>query len=65
MPQQKELNRSNAVPDNKTAEMTDMLLRDRLRELEMKNTSLQGLIVELLDKNERLRSTLAQMEKKN
>jgi hypothetical protein len=64
MPPQKGLNRSDAAP-NETAEMTDILIQDRLRELEMKNSYLQGLIVELLDKNERLRSALAQLEKKD
>jgi predicted RNase H-like nuclease (RuvC/YqgF family) len=39
-------------------------LLERLYELEMKNSQLQALVVELLDKNQRLRSELARFEEK-
>jgi predicted nuclease with TOPRIM domain len=39
-------------------------LLERLYELEMKNSQLQALVVELLDKNQRLRNELAHYEEK-
>lgn len=38
-------------------------LESRLHELEFRNSQLQTLVVELLDKNEQLRRTLAQRER--
>lgn len=38
-------------------------LENRLQELEFRNSQLQTLVVELLDKNEQLRRTLAQRER--
>ena len=38
-------------------------VQDRITELESRNSYLQSLVVELLDKNERLRHKLAQKEK--
>lgn len=38
--------------------LSDTILLDRLQELEMQNSHLQALVVELLDKNERLRLQL-------
>ncbi|HEX3436748.1 MAG TPA: hypothetical protein VHT24_08260 [Pseudacidobacterium sp.] len=39
-------------------------LLNRLYEFEMRNSQLQALVVELLDKNERLRNALARHEEK-
>jgi hypothetical protein len=38
-------------------------LESRLYELEFRNSQLQALVVELLDKNEQLRRTLAQRKR--
>jgi hypothetical protein len=60
---QNRLNPSEAVPAGGHEGPPENILRDRMRELAAQNQHLQALVVELLDKNERLRSALAQHEK--
>jgi predicted RNase H-like nuclease (RuvC/YqgF family) len=50
------------TPPGEKAEMAGIALQYRLQELEMQNSHLQGLVVELLNKNEQLRRKLAQLE---
>ncbi|MBX6359633.1 MAG: hypothetical protein IRZ03_06120 [Acidobacterium ailaaui] len=47
-------------PQNKSNRSEEDALLERLYELEVKNAQLQTLVVELLDKNERLRMALEQ-----
>lgn len=63
MPLLKESNPSSLPPQNERVEMTNLALQERLQELEVRNYHLQGLVVELLNKNEQLRRTLEQLEK--
>jgi predicted nuclease with TOPRIM domain len=63
MPLLKESNPSNLPPQNERVEMTGLALQERLQELEVRNSHLQGLVAELLNKNEQLRRTLEQLEK--
>jgi hypothetical protein len=58
MPPLKKSNLSNLMQESMT--LSDINLLDRLQELEMQNSHLQALVVELLDKNERLRLQLRQ-----
>jgi hypothetical protein len=63
MQPQNRLNPSEAFPAGGHEGTPENILRDRMRELAAQNQNLQALVVELLDKNERLRSALAQHEK--
>lgn len=68
MPPLRELNPSslttqNERPKSEHIETMGVALHDRLLELEIQNMNLQKLVVELLNKNERLRASLAQQEK--
>jgi predicted nuclease with TOPRIM domain len=59
MPPPKELNPSDSAPQG---EIVNATLHERMQELEIQNSQLQTLVVELLDKNEQLRRTLARLE---
>jgi hypothetical protein len=58
----KELNPSDSTH---LGEPTSTTLHERMQELEVQNSQLQLLVVELLNKNERLRLTLARLEERN
>jgi hypothetical protein len=58
MPPLRELNPSNSEPQ-------DELLHDRMQELEIQNSQLQALVVDLLSKNEQLRLTVTQLAKED
>lgn len=61
MPPLKESNPFNPAPRNEVTDMANSM-HERLQELEMQNSQLQGLVVELLNKNEQLRRALAQAD---
>jgi hypothetical protein len=58
MPPLRELNPSNSEPQ-------DELLHDRMQELEIQNSQLRALVVDLLSKNEQLRLTVTQLAKED
>ena len=58
MPLLKQSKPSSLISQGETADMTATVLHERLQELEIQNSHLQALVVELLDKNERLRLML-------
>ena len=58
MPPLRELNPSNSEPQ-------DELLHDRMQELEIQNSQLRALVVDLLSKNEQLRLTVTQLAKEH
>lgn len=63
MPLLKESNPSSPLPQHERVEMAGLALQERLQELEVRNSHFQGLVVELLNKNEQLRRTVEQLEK--
>jgi len=62
MPLLKESNPSSLPSQNERVEMAGLALQERLQELEVRNSHLQGLVVELLNKNEELRRALKRFE---
>lgn len=60
MQPQNRLNRSEAIVTSSQERVSENSLQDSVRELAAQNQYLQALVVELLDKNERLRHALAQ-----
>jgi hypothetical protein len=58
MPPLRELNPSNSEPQ-------DELLHDRMQELEIQNSQLRALVVDLLSKNEQLRLTVTKLAKED
>jgi hypothetical protein len=59
MPPLRELNPSDATPQNETAAV---MQQERMLELEVQNSQLRTLVVELLNKNEELRIKVARLE---